>query len=92
MHQQSTSVCDLILPSFLITCTVESLTAGQTRDWISTVFYHLVRLESPNDPCGATVGIESRDCQDMRDSIVCVTVYVPGHIEVNRLVSRESSL
>ena len=50
--------------------TVDSFLSQQSRDMISTVLCDSVRFKSRNDQCGATVEIESRDCQDMRDSTV----------------------
>ena len=47
--------------------TVESLMSRRSRDSISTVLCHSIRFESPNDPCGATVEIKSRDRSDIKD-------------------------
>ena len=46
----------------------------QSRDSISTVLCHSVRLESPNEQGGATVEIESRDCQDTRGFVYAFLV------------------
>ena len=43
---------------------------GQSRDSISTALCQYKRSKSPNDPCGATVQMESRDCEDIRESTV----------------------
>ena len=42
----------------------------QSRDSISTVLGHSIRLKNPNDQRDATVEIESRDCHDLRGSTV----------------------
>ena len=49
-----------------LSTTVEPLIYWQSRDSISTVLCHSIRYKSPNEQGGATVEIESRDCQDTR--------------------------
>ena len=58
---------------FLEANTVEFLISWQSRDSIFTVLCHSVRFKRPNDQCGATVEMESRDCQDMRESTVMLS-------------------
>ena len=62
------------------TCTVGTLTSWQSRESISTVLCHFIRFKRLNDQGGATVEIESCDCQEMRGPTIYKT-------RVNRIVS-----
>ena len=56
--------------------TVDSLISWQSRDSISTGLCHFIQIKSPNDEGGATIEVESRDFQDVRDFTVATTLQI----------------